>query len=81
MATVSPHELLARLAKGKPIPGILLVGADSYLARLVPQENSSTHMWPKERAIGASGNFPPMTMTFPRFWGRRRRCPCSRRSK
>jgi DNA polymerase-3 subunit delta len=31
MATVSPHELLARLAKGKPIPGILLVGSDSYL--------------------------------------------------
>jgi DNA polymerase-3 subunit delta len=31
MATVSSHELLARLAKGKPIPGILLVGSDSYL--------------------------------------------------
>jgi DNA polymerase-3 subunit delta len=31
MATVLPHELQARLAKGKPIPGILLVGADSYL--------------------------------------------------
>jgi DNA polymerase-3 subunit delta len=34
MASVSPHELLARLAKGKPIPGILLVGADSYLREL-----------------------------------------------
>ena len=34
MAAVSPHELLARLAKGKPIPGILLVGADSYLREL-----------------------------------------------
>jgi DNA polymerase III subunit delta len=31
MATVSPHDLLARLAKGQPIRGILLVGADSYL--------------------------------------------------
>ncbi len=31
MASVTPHELLARLAKGKPIPGILLVGADTYL--------------------------------------------------
>jgi DNA polymerase-3 subunit delta len=31
MASVSPHELLARLAKGKPIAGILLVGGDSYL--------------------------------------------------
>ena len=34
MASVSPHELLARLAKGKPIPGILLVGGDSYLREL-----------------------------------------------
>src|SRR5258708_34732418 len=31
MATVTPQELLARLAKGKPISGILLVGTDSYL--------------------------------------------------
>jgi DNA polymerase-3 subunit delta len=31
MASLSPHELLARLAKGKPIPAILLVGSDSYL--------------------------------------------------
>jgi DNA polymerase-3 subunit delta len=34
MAALSPHELLARLAKGKPIPGILLVGGDSYLRDL-----------------------------------------------
>ena len=34
MASVSPHELLARLAKGKPIAGILLVGSDSYLRDL-----------------------------------------------
>jgi DNA polymerase-3 subunit delta len=34
MASVSPHGLLARLAKGKPIPGILLVGRDSYLRGL-----------------------------------------------
>jgi DNA polymerase-3 subunit delta len=34
MASLSPHELLARLAKGKPIPGILLVGGDSYLRDL-----------------------------------------------
>jgi len=34
MASVSPHELLARLARGKPIPGILLVGADRYLRDL-----------------------------------------------
>jgi len=34
MASVSPHELLARLAKGKPIPGILLMGTDTYLRDL-----------------------------------------------
>jgi DNA polymerase III subunit delta len=34
MATVSPHELQARLAKGKPIPGIFLVGGDSYLREM-----------------------------------------------
>lgn len=34
MASVSPHELLARLAKGKPIPGILLLGTDGYLREL-----------------------------------------------
>jgi DNA polymerase-3 subunit delta len=34
MASLSPHELLARLAKGKPIPAILLVGSDSYLRQL-----------------------------------------------
>jgi DNA polymerase-3 subunit delta len=31
---VTPQELLARLAKGKPISGILLVGGDSYLREL-----------------------------------------------
>jgi DNA polymerase-3 subunit delta len=34
MASVSAQELLARLAKGKPIAGILLLGADSYLRDL-----------------------------------------------
>lgn len=34
MAAVSPHELLARLAKRKPISAILLVGSDSYLRGL-----------------------------------------------
>ena len=34
MAAVSPEQLLARLAKGKPIPGILLLGGDAYLREL-----------------------------------------------
>ncbi len=34
MATVSAQQLLTRLAKGKPIPGILLLGGDAYLREL-----------------------------------------------
>ncbi|MBZ5660468.1 MAG: DNA polymerase III subunit delta [Acidobacteriia bacterium] len=34
MAGVSPNELLARLAKGKPVPGILLLGGDGYLREM-----------------------------------------------
>jgi DNA polymerase-3 subunit delta len=34
MGAISTTELLSRLAKGKPIPGILLFGADSYLRDL-----------------------------------------------
>jgi DNA polymerase-3 subunit delta len=34
MASVSPERLLERLAKGKPIPGILLLGDESYLREL-----------------------------------------------
>jgi len=34
MAGVSPEELLARLSKGQAIPGILLLGEDSYLREL-----------------------------------------------
>jgi DNA polymerase-3 subunit delta len=34
MASVSPEQLLGRLAKGKPVPGILLLGDESYLREL-----------------------------------------------
>jgi DNA polymerase-3 subunit delta len=34
MAAVSPQQLLALLAKGKPVPGILLLGGESYLREL-----------------------------------------------
>jgi DNA polymerase-3 subunit delta len=34
MASVSPEQLLERLAKGKPVPGILLLGDESYLREL-----------------------------------------------
>jgi DNA polymerase-3 subunit delta len=44
MPQLSPHELLARLAKGKPIPGILLVGADSYLRELCRKKLVETYV-------------------------------------
>ena len=34
MASVSPQQLLERLAKGKPVPAILLAGTDAYLRDL-----------------------------------------------
>jgi len=39
MASVSPEQLLGRLAKGKPVPGILLLGDESYLRELWSAEN------------------------------------------
>jgi DNA polymerase III delta subunit len=42
MATLSPHELLARLAKGKPISAILLAGSDSYLRDLCRKKIADT---------------------------------------
>jgi DNA polymerase-3 subunit delta len=44
MASVSPHELLARLAKGKPVPAILLVGSDSYLRDMCRKKLVDTYV-------------------------------------
>jgi DNA polymerase-3 subunit delta len=44
MPSVSPHELLSRLAKGKPIPGVLLVGADRYLGDMCRKKLLDTYV-------------------------------------
>jgi DNA polymerase-3 subunit delta len=44
MASSSPEQLLARLAKGKPIPGILLLGNESYLRDLCRKKISDTYV-------------------------------------
>lgn len=44
MPLISTQELLARLAKGKPIPGILLVGTDSYLRDLCRRKLIDTYV-------------------------------------
>jgi DNA polymerase-3 subunit delta len=38
MPSFSPAQLLERLAKGKPIPGILLLGDDAYLRKMCRQK-------------------------------------------
>src|SRR6202790_5338790 len=44
MASVSPEQFLARLAKGKPVPGILLLGNESYLRDLCRRKISDTYV-------------------------------------
>jgi DNA polymerase III subunit delta len=44
MASASPEQLLLRLAKGKPIPGILLLGNESYLRDLCRRKISDTYV-------------------------------------
>ncbi len=44
MAGVSPEQLLTRLSKGQPIPGILLLGEDSYLRELCRKKIADTYV-------------------------------------
>jgi DNA polymerase-3 subunit delta len=44
MASVSPEQLLARLTNGKPVPGILLLGNESYLRDLCRRKISDTYV-------------------------------------
>ncbi len=44
MASVSPEQLLGRLAKGKPVPGILLLGNESYLREMCRRKISDAYV-------------------------------------
>src|SRR5258708_23027609 len=44
MAALLPAELLARLVKGKPVPGILLLGGDAYLREMCRRKISETYV-------------------------------------
>ena len=44
MSSLSPEQLLDRLAKGKPIPGILLLGNESYLRELCRRNISDRYV-------------------------------------
>ena len=44
MAGVSPEQLLVRLAKGKPVPGILLLGNESYLREMCRRKISDAYV-------------------------------------
>ena len=44
MATLSPEQLLGRLVKGKPVPGILLLGGETYLRELCARKISDAYV-------------------------------------
>jgi DNA polymerase-3 subunit delta len=52
MASASTEQLLERLAKGKPIPGILLLGSESYLRDLCRRKISDTYVAEGDRDWG-----------------------------
>jgi DNA polymerase III subunit delta len=52
MAGVSPQELLERLAKGTPVPGILLLGGDAYLREMCRKKIVETYVPENSRDWG-----------------------------
>ncbi|MBZ5698094.1 MAG: DNA polymerase III subunit delta [Acidobacteriia bacterium] len=44
MAPLSPEQLLGRLVKGKPVPGILLLGGETYLRELCARKISDAYV-------------------------------------
>jgi DNA polymerase-3 subunit delta len=54
MATVSPEQLLGRLGKGKPVPGILLLGGETYLRELCARKISDTYVPEEVRDWGVT---------------------------
>jgi DNA polymerase III subunit delta len=52
MAASSPRELLARLAKGKPVPAILLAGGDTYLREMCRKKIADAFVDPGMRDWG-----------------------------
>jgi len=52
MAGVSPEQLLARLSKGQAIPGILLLGEDSYLRELCRKKIADAYVPEEARDWG-----------------------------
>jgi DNA polymerase-3 subunit delta len=52
MAGVSPQELLERLAKGMPVPGILLLGGDAYLREMCRKKIVETYVPENSRDWG-----------------------------
>jgi len=52
MADVSPEHFLALLSKGKPVPGILLLGGDSYLREMCRKKITEAYVPPAVRDWG-----------------------------
>ena len=54
MASVSPEQLLDRLSKKKPVPGILLLGDDAYLRELCRKKITDAYVAESSRDWGVT---------------------------
>ena len=52
MADVSPEQFLALLSKGKPVPGILLLGGEAYLREMCRKKITQAYVPPAVRDWG-----------------------------
>jgi DNA polymerase III subunit delta len=54
MASISPERLLEKLAKGKPVPAIFLLGSDTYLREMCRQKIMDAYVDPGVRDWGVT---------------------------
>ena len=80
MAEVSAEKLVARLAGGKPIPAIVLIGTDAYLSDLCRKQiieacvPEAARDWAVARIRGDGAGWMKRS-------GARKPCPCSLRAR
>ncbi len=80
MPAVSAQQLLARLAKGKPVPGILLLGSEAICVSCAAR-NSSMPMWPEGVRDWGVTRFSAEDDDLSAILGQAQTCRCSPPSK
>ena len=81
MAELSPEKLIERLASGKAIPAIVLLGTDSYLREMCRKQiieacvPEGARDWAVARVSAREGGMGRSSRSA------RRRCRCSRRAR